>query len=84
MSFIQKPNSGLVSSLNLGLEKAKGKYFYLIASDDEAQLKNALIKIANESYKNATLAKNLNTFVKMNYAPEKVIQKIIIAYQKNT
>ena len=57
---------------------------YLIASDDEAQLKNALIKIANESYKNATLAKNLNTFVKMNYAPEKVIQKIIIAYQKNT
>ncbi len=34
MSFIQKPNSGLVSSLNLGLEKAKGKYFYLIASDD--------------------------------------------------
>lgn len=34
INFIQKPNSGLVSSLNLGLEKAKGKYFYLIASDD--------------------------------------------------
>lgn len=55
---------------------------YLIASDDEAQLKNALIKIANESYKNATLAKNLNTFVKNNYAPEKVIQKITAAYQR--
>ncbi len=57
---------------------------YLIASDDEAQLKNALIKIANESYKNATLAKNLNTFVKNNYAPEKEIQKIIATYQKHS
>ena len=57
---------------------------YLIASDDEVQLQSAFIKIANESHKNTTLAKNLNTFVKMNYAPEKVIQKIIVAYQKNT
>lgn len=57
---------------------------YLIASDDEVQLQSAFIKVANESHKNTTLAKNLNTFVKMNYAPEKVIQKIIVAYQKNT
>ncbi|MCW1147828.1 glycosyltransferase [Flavobacterium lacisediminis] len=56
---------------------------YLIASDNEAQLQSALIKIANESHKNDGLAKNLNTFVKANYAPEKVIQKIIDAYQKN-
>lgn len=55
---------------------------YLIASNDEIQLQDVLIKIANESHKNTTLAKNLNTFVKMNYAPEKVIQKIIAAYQK--
>ena len=44
MSFIQKPNSGLVSSLNLGLEKAKGKYFYLIASDDIPQI-NGIKKV---------------------------------------
>ena len=55
---------------------------YLIASDNEAQLQDVLIKIANESHKNATLAKNLNTFVKNNYSPEKVIQKIMEAYQK--
>lgn len=57
---------------------------YLIASDNEVQLEEVFIKIANESHKNTTLAKNLNTFVEMNYAPEKVIQKIIVAYQKNT
>ena len=56
---------------------------YLIASDNEVQLQDVFIKIANESHKNTTLAKNLNTFVKMNYAPEKVIQKIIAAYQKH-
>lgn len=55
---------------------------YLIASDNEAQLQSAFIKVANESHKNATLAKNLNTFVKINYSPEKVIQKIIAVYQK--
>ena len=55
---------------------------YLIASDNEVQLQDVFIKIANESHKNTTLAKNLNTFVKMNYAPEKVIQKIIAAYQR--
>lgn len=54
---------------------------YLIASDNEAQLQDAFIKIANESHKNATLAKKLNTFVKNNYASEKVIQKIIASYQ---
>lgn len=56
---------------------------YLIASDNEVQLEEVFIKIANESHKNTTLAKNLNTFVKNNYAPEKVIQKIIAAYQKH-
>jgi len=31
---IQKPNAGLVSSLNLGLGMAQTEYFYLVASDD--------------------------------------------------
>ena len=55
---------------------------YLIASDNEAQLQEVFIKIANEPHKNDSLAKNLNTFVKNNYDPEKVIQKIMEAYQK--
>ena len=55
---------------------------YLIASNDEIQLQDVLIKIANESHKNTTLAKNLNTFVKNNYTHEKVIQKIMAAYQE--
>ncbi len=56
---------------------------YLIPSDNNELLTEAFIKLANESHKNDTLAKNLNTFVKNNYAPEKVIQKIIAAYQKH-
>lgn len=56
---------------------------YLIASNNEVQLQEVFIKIANESHKNTTLAENLNTFVMNNYAPEKVIQKIIAAYQKH-
>jgi len=32
--FICKKNSGLVSSLNIGLSLAKTEYFYLVASDD--------------------------------------------------
>ena len=55
---------------------------YLIASNNKVQLQEVFIQIANESHKNATLAKNLNTFVKNNYAPEKVIQKIMAAYQE--
>lgn len=34
ISFIKKDNSGLVSSLNLGLSLAQTEYFYLVASDD--------------------------------------------------
>lgn len=34
ISLIQKDNSGLVSSLNLGLSLARTEYFYLVASDD--------------------------------------------------
>lgn len=34
IKFIQKENSGLVHSLNLGLEIATGEYIYFIASDD--------------------------------------------------
>jgi glycosyltransferase involved in cell wall biosynthesis len=56
---------------------------YLVASNDVAQLQDAFVEIANDSYKNATLAENLNTFVQLNYAPEKVIQKIMTAYQKH-
>jgi glycosyltransferase involved in cell wall biosynthesis len=56
---------------------------YLVASNNVTQLQDAFVKIANESYKNASLAKNLNTFVQQNYAPEKVIQKIMAAYQKH-
>ena len=55
----------------------------MIPSDNNELLTEAFIKLANESHKNDTLAKNLNTFVKNNYAPEKVIQKIIAAYQKH-
>ena len=56
---------------------------YLIPSDNNELLTEAFIKLANESHKNDTLAKNLNTFVKNNYSPEKVIQKIMEAYQKH-
>ena len=56
---------------------------YLIPSDNNELLTEAFIKLANESHKNDTLAKNLNTFVKNNYAPEMVIQKIMEAYQKH-
>lgn len=56
---------------------------YLISSNNEEELRDVFMKIENESDKNASLAKNLNTFVKDNYAPEKVIQKIISAYQNN-
>jgi glycosyltransferase involved in cell wall biosynthesis len=56
---------------------------YLIPSEHNELLTEAFIELANESHKNATLAKNLNTFVKNNYAPEKVIQKIIATYQKH-
>ena len=55
---------------------------YLIPSDSDELLTEAFINLSNESHKNDTLAKNLNTFVKNNYAPEKVIQKVIAAYQK--
>lgn len=34
ITFIRKPNSGLVSSLNLGLQLADTEYLYLVASDD--------------------------------------------------
>ncbi|NWD44365.1 MULTISPECIES: glycosyltransferase family A protein [Pseudomonas] len=34
VEFISKPNSGLVSSLNLGLSKADSEFIYLVASDD--------------------------------------------------
>ena len=55
---------------------------YLIASNNKVQLQEVFIQIANESHKNTTLAKNLNTFVKNNYTHEKVIQKIMAAYQE--
>ena len=55
----------------------------MIPSDSDELLTEAFIKLANESHKNDTLAKNLNTFVKNNYSPEKVIQKIMEAYQKH-
>jgi glycosyltransferase involved in cell wall biosynthesis len=56
---------------------------YLISSDNNELLTDAFIKLENETHKNDSLAKNLNTFVKNNYAPEKVIHKIIAAYQKH-
>ena len=56
---------------------------YLIPSDNNELLTETFIKLANESHKNDTLAKNLNTFVKNNYAPEMVIQKLMEAYQKH-
>ncbi|MQP24778.1 glycosyltransferase [Flavobacterium sp. LMO8] len=56
---------------------------YLILPNNEGMLTKTFVEIANESHKNAALAKNLNTFVKNNYAPEKVIQKITAAYQKH-
>jgi glycosyltransferase involved in cell wall biosynthesis len=34
VEFISKPNSGLVSSLNLGLSKTNSEFIYLVASDD--------------------------------------------------
>ncbi len=34
IELIQKPNSGVVSSINLGLSIINSKYFYPIASDD--------------------------------------------------
>jgi len=34
IEFIEKENSGLVSSLNIGLEKTQTEYLYIIASDD--------------------------------------------------
>lgn len=34
IEFIEKENSGLVSSLNLGLSKVETEFFYLVASDD--------------------------------------------------
>ncbi|MCT7574639.1 glycosyltransferase family 2 protein [Aliarcobacter butzleri] len=34
IELIQKPNSGVVSSINLGLSKINSKYFYPVASDD--------------------------------------------------
>lgn len=34
IEFIEKENSGLVSSLNIGLSKTKTEFLYLIASDD--------------------------------------------------
>lgn len=34
IEFIEKENSGLVSSLNLGLKKVETEFLYLIASDD--------------------------------------------------
>ena len=55
---------------------------YLIPSDSDELLTETFIKLSNESHENDTLAKNLNTFVKNNYAPEKVIQKIMESYQK--
>ena len=55
---------------------------YLIPSDSDELLTEAFINLSNESHENDTLAKNLNTFVKNNYDPEKVIQKIMEAYQK--
>lgn len=55
---------------------------YLIPSDSDELLTEAFINLSNESHKNTTLAENLNTFVKNNYDPEKVVQKIIAAYQK--
>jgi glycosyltransferase involved in cell wall biosynthesis len=54
---------------------------YLIASDNKKQLEDAFRKVVNESHKNTALAHNLNTFVKDNFAQEKVIQKIMLAYQ---
>ena len=34
IEFIEKENSGLISSLNIGLSKTKTEFLYLIASDD--------------------------------------------------
>lgn len=34
IEFIEKENSGLVSSLNMGLELCQSKYIYIVASDD--------------------------------------------------
>lgn len=34
IKFIQKQNSGLVSSLNLGLEMVRSEFLYMVASDD--------------------------------------------------
>lgn len=37
IEFISKPNAGLVSSLNMGLDMADTEFFYLVASDDLPQ-----------------------------------------------
>jgi glycosyltransferase involved in cell wall biosynthesis len=34
IEFIEKENSGLISSLNIGLSKTETEFFYLVASDD--------------------------------------------------
>jgi len=54
----------------------------LIPPDNSELLKKSFITIANETQKNEVLANNLNTFVEVNYAPEKVIQSIIMGYKK--
>lgn len=55
---------------------------YLIAPNNALQLQKAFVKISNDSDKNSSLATNLNTFVKNNYAAEQVIQKLTDAYRK--
>lgn len=60
-----------------------GKTGYLIPPDNEELLVKAFVEMVNEPNKRDALAKNLNTFVKTNYASEKAIQKIIVSYKKN-
>jgi glycosyltransferase involved in cell wall biosynthesis len=55
---------------------------YLIPPDNSELLKKTFLTIANETKENEVLANNLNTFVEVNYAPEKVIQSIIMGYKK--